>query len=129
MTKPLVAFGIWCIVFGLALVGLIVTGPGNPNFTGTIVLDFKPFCQSFVVQTERGFVILEWEDGTLFFGEGDALVGPLHTKGLQSIDVVGRGKMIARFDSWAADLPTALQVFRERCGLKPDTPVTGPSLN
>ena len=129
MTKPLVAFGIWCIVFGLALVGLIVTGPGNPNFTGTIVLDFKPFCQSFVVQTERGFVILAWEDGTLFFGEGDAIVGPLHTKGLQSIDVVGRGKMIARFDSWAADLPTALQVFREGCGLKPETPVTGPSLN
>jgi hypothetical protein len=81
------------------------------------------------VQTERGFVILEWEDGTLFFGEGDAMVGPLHTKGLQSIDLEGRGKVTARFDSWASDLPTALQMFRERCRLKPDTSLTGPSLN
>lgn len=129
MTKPLVAFGIWCIVFGLALVGLIVTGPGNPNFTGTIVLDFKPFCQSFVVQTEQGFVLLEWEDGTLFFGEGDTLVGPLHTKGVQSINVEGRGTMTARFETWVPDLAEARKVFRERCGLNPNTPITGPAPN
>jgi hypothetical protein len=129
MTKPLLVFGLWCVGFAFALLGLIVIGPGNPRFTGTIVLDFKPFCQSFVVQTDRGFVILEWEDGTLFFGEGDAVRGPLYTKGLQSIDVEGRGQMTARFDSSVSDLPTALQRFRERCGLKPDTPVTGPSLN
>lgn len=129
MTKPLLIFGLWCVGFAFAILGLIIIGPGNPRFTGTIVLDFKPFCQSFVVQTERGFVILEWEDGTQFFGEGDAVVGPLHTKGLQSIDVEGRGKMTARFQTWVSDLPTALQIFRDRCGLKPDTPVTGPSLN
>jgi hypothetical protein len=129
MTKLLLAFGLWCIAFALALVGLITTGPGRSNFTGTVVLDFKPFCQSFVVQTEQGFVVLEWEDGTLFFGEGDSLTGPLHTMGVQSLNVVGRGAMTARFETWVPDLAAAQQVFRERCGLPPSTPVIGVAPN
>jgi hypothetical protein len=129
MTKPLLAFGLWCVAFVVGVVGLITTGPGNPRFTGTVVFDFKPFCQSFVVQTERGFVLLEWEDGTLFFGEGDSLVGPLHTTGLQSLNVEGRGAMTARFETWVPDLAAAQQVFRERCRLAPGTPLTGPARN
>ena len=127
MTKPLLAFGLWCIAFFLAIVGLITTGPGNPRFTGTVVLDFKPFCQSFIVQTEKGFVLLEWEDGILFFGEGDSLTGPLHTIGLQSLNVVGRGTMMARFETLAPDFAAAQQVFRERCRLAPNTPLAGPA--
>lgn len=129
MTKLLVGFGLWCIAFALALVGLITTGPGRSNFTGTVVLDFKPFCQNFVVQTEQGFVVLEWEDGTMFFGEGDSLTGPLHTMGVQSLNVVGRGAMTARFETWVPDLAAAQQVFRERCGLPPSTPVIGVAPN
>jgi len=129
MTKLLLALGVWCIAFVAAIMGLITTGPGNPRFTGTVVLDFKPFCPRFVVQTERGFVLLEWEDGTLFFGEGDSLVGPLHTKGLQSLNLVERGAMTARFETWVPDLATAQQVFRERCGLAPNTPLTGAARN
>jgi hypothetical protein len=129
MTKLFLAFGLWCIAFALALVGLITTGPGRSNFTGTVVLDFKPFCQNFVVQTEQGFVVLEWEDGTLFFGEGDSLTGPLHTMGVQSLNVVGRGAMTARFETWVPDLAAAQQVFRERCGLPASTPVIGVAPN
>jgi hypothetical protein len=129
MTKLLLAFGLWCVAFAFALVGLITTGPGRSNFTGTVVLDFKPFCQSFVVQTERGFVLLEWEDGTLFFGEGDSLVGPLHTTGLQSLNVEGHGGLTARFETWVPDLAAAQQVFRERCRLAPSTPLAGPARN
>jgi len=129
MTKLLFAFGLWCVAFFFAIVGLITTGPGRPDFTGTVVLDFKPFCQTFVVQTEQGFVLLEWEDGTLFFGEGDSLTGPLHTTGLQSLNVVGRGAMTARFETWVSDLAAAQQVFRERCGLPPSTPVIGVTPN
>jgi hypothetical protein len=129
MIKVLLALGIWGTVFVLAFLGLITTGPGNPRFTGTIVHDYKPFCQSFVVQTEQGFVLLEWEDGTLFFGEGDRLTGPLHTRGLQSIEVEGRGQMTARFETGVSDLAEAQQVFRERCGLSPNTPLAGPSMN
>jgi hypothetical protein len=129
MTKPLLALGLWCVAFVIGVVGLITTGPGNSHFTGTVVFDFKPFCQSFVVQTERGFVLLEWEDGTLFFGEGDSLVGPLHTKGLQVLNVEGRGTMTARFETWVPDLAAAQQVFRERCGLPASTPLTGAAPN
>lgn len=125
MTKLLIAVGLWCIAFVLALVGLITTGPGNPRFTGTVILDFKPFCQLFVVQTDKGFVLLEWEDGTLIFGEGDRLVGPLHTTGLQSLNVEGRGQMTARYETWIPDLAAAQQVFRERCGLPASTPLAG----
>jgi hypothetical protein len=129
MTKLLLAFGLWCIAFALAVVGLITTGPGRSNFTGTVVLDFKPFCQNFVVQTEQGFVVLEWEDGTLFFGEGDSLTGPLHTMGVQSLNLVGRGAMTARFETWVPDLAAAQQVFRDRCGLAPNTPLDGTPRN
>jgi hypothetical protein len=129
MTKSLLAFGLWCVAFVVGIVGLLATDPGNPRFTGTVVLDFKPFCQSFVVQTERGFVLLEWEDGTLFFGEGDSLLGPLHTTGLQSLNVEGRGSMTARFETWVADLAAAQKVFRERCHLAPSTPLAGPAQN
>jgi hypothetical protein len=129
MTKLLLAFGLWCIAFVLAIVGLITTGPGNPRFIGTVILDFKPFCQRFVVQTDKGFVLLEWEDGTLFFGEGDRLVGPLHTTGLQSLNVEGRGQMTARYETWIPDLAAARQVFRERCGLPASTPLAGAARN
>ena len=123
MKKPLLVFGAWAVAFVVALIGLIIAGPSNPRFTGTIVLDFKPFCQTFVVQTERGFVLFMWEDGTLFFGEGDTLVGPLHTKGLQSVEVVGRGEMVVRFETWTPDLRSAQEIFQARCGLAPNTPV------
>ena len=55
MKKPLLVFGAWGVAFLVVLIGLIIAGPSNPRFTGTVVLDFKPFCQNFVVQIERGF--------------------------------------------------------------------------
>ena len=127
MTKPLLILAAWCLGFASALIGLAFTDPHAPELTGTVVLDFKPFCQNFVVRTEQGFVILLWEDGTLFFGEGDTLVGPLHTPGPQLIEAKGRGTMTARFEGLLPDLQTAQRVFRERCGLGPDTPVSGPA--
>lgn len=128
MTKLLFAFGLWCVAFVVGVVGLITTGPGDAGFASTVVLDFKPFCQSFVVQIERGFVLLEWDDGTLFFDKGDSLVEPLHTTGLQSLNVVGRGTMPAQFET-EADFAAAQQVFRERCALPPNTPSAGPPRN
>jgi hypothetical protein len=52
-------------------------------------------------------------------------VGPLHTTGLQSLNVEGRRAMTARFETWVPDLAAAQQVFRERCGLSPGTPLAG----
>ena len=129
MTKLLLLLVAWCIGFASALLGLTLIDQGAPKLTGTVVLDFKPFCQNFVVKTEQGFVVLLWEDGTLFFGEGDTLVGPLHTQGPQLIEAEGRGVMTARFEGLLPDLQAAQQVFRERCGLAPDTPVSRPTHN
>jgi hypothetical protein len=56
-------------------------------------------------------VVLEWEDGTLFFGEGDSLTGPLHTSGLQSLNVEGRGMMTVRYETWLPDLVAANRCF------------------
>ena len=81
MKKPLLVFGAWGLAFVVALIVLIIAGPSHPRFTGTVVLDFKPFCQNFVVQTERGFVIFMWEDGTLFLGKVTHLWGLSTQKG------------------------------------------------
>lgn len=129
MTKPLLILAAWCLGFASALLGLTLVDRRAPKLTGTVVLDFKPFCQDFVVKTEKGFVVLLWEDGTLFFGEGDTLVGPMHTQGSQLIEAEGRGVMTARFEGLLPDLGTAQRVFRERCGLRPDIPVSGPTPN
>jgi len=129
MTKPLLLLAAWCIGFASALLGLTLIDQRDTKLTGTVVLDFKPFCQNFVVKTEQGFVVLLWEDGTMFFGEGDTLVGPLHTQGAQLVEAEGRGVMTVRFEGLLPDLQAAQQVFRERCGLAPDTPVSGPTHN
>jgi hypothetical protein len=65
----------------------------------------------------------------LFFGEGDSLVGRLHTTGLQTLNVEGRGAMTAPFETWVPDLAAAQQVFRERCRLAPGTPLAGVARN
>lgn len=129
MAKPLLVLAAWCLGFATALVGLTLTDRRASKLTGTVVLDFKPFCQDFVVKTEEGFAILLWEDGTLFFGEGDTLVGPFHTQGSQLIEAEGRGVMTARPEGVLPDFQTAQQVFRARCGLGPSTPVSGPAPN
>jgi hypothetical protein len=116
--KPLfLACGIWFAAFAAALLGLATTGPGNPDLVGQIVFDDKPFCQSFVVQTDRGFVLLDWEDGNTTFGETDTIIGPLHARGLQTFAVVGRGTMEATVYVWTPSLLHADQTFRDRCGL------------
>jgi hypothetical protein len=128
MIKPIMLLCIWGLVFMLAFLGLVRSGPGRGKFSGTIVLDYKPFCQTFVVQTEKGFVILDWEDGPLFFGEGDAVIGPLHTRGIQSIEIVGRGAMTARFEDVFSEFRDAQQRFRNLCAIGPSVPLVGPIL-
>jgi hypothetical protein len=117
------AISIWCGAFGAVLLALITTGSGDPNFTGMIVLDYKPFCSSFVVSTERGFSTLVWQDGILVFAEGDAVAGPLHTRGNQSIELVGHGTMTVRVDGWSPDFQSAQQSLRSRCALGSDAAV------
>jgi hypothetical protein len=117
MKALILACGIWFVAFAAALLGLISMAPSTPDLIGQVVFDDRPFCQSFVVQTDRGFAILDWEDGDLSFGETDTIIGPLHTRGLQSFDVVGRGSVEARVYVWTHNRLHADQTFRDRCGL------------
>jgi hypothetical protein len=122
--KPLLlACGIWFAAFAAALFGLATTLPGQPDVTGQIILDHQPFCQSFVVQTDSGFLLLDWEDGNLHFGETDTIVGPFGSRGLQTFDVVGRGTMEARIYLSTHNLLHADQSFRDRCGLDRGAPI------
>jgi len=123
--RPLfLAFGVWCTGFLAAILGLYTAGGADSAVLGTIVAEYTPFCESFVVETERGFVILEWEDGILVFAEGDEVSGPLHTRGLQSIDLVGHGQMMVRVQDWTLDLRHAQKALQDRCNIGPDTNLT-----
>jgi hypothetical protein len=123
MKALFLACGIWLAAFTMAVVGLITTSPGNSDRLGQIILDHKPFCQSFVVQTEERFVLLDWEDGNLTFGETDTIKGPLHNRGLHTFEVIGRGLMEARLYEWTSNRLHAEQTFRGRCGLDRGSPV------
>ena len=128
MLIPFAAVGIWIILLGLAMVSLLAAGTRTAGISGKIVLDYKPFCQHFVIETEEGFRLAVWEDGTLFFGEDDTVTGPLHTRGRQSIEVAGRGSMEVMIEDWFADPVSAQQAFRSRCQLAPSIPLVGTTL-
>ncbi|WP_046865915.1 hypothetical protein [Microvirga massiliensis] len=117
MKALILSSAVWGGAFGAAFVGLVLSGSSDPSIAGTIVLDFKPFCSSFVVRTEREFVLLTWEDGILVFAEGDHVTGPLRIRGIQSIDLVGYGQMKAYVEGWSPDLASAQHTLRTRCAL------------
>jgi hypothetical protein len=123
MMSLFLACGIWLVAFATAIVGLTLTSSRGPAQAGQIVLDHKPFCETFVVQTDGGFFLLDWEDGDLAFGETDRIVGPFHAQGAQVFEVVGRGVLKARISRQMSNLPLAVQAFRERCEIDRSTPL------
>jgi hypothetical protein len=129
MPPLLIALGVWCAAFAAALGGLLTRTSGDVAISGEIVVDHKPFCQSFIVRTESGFVVMEWWDGILVFGEGDRISGPLHARGLHWVEVVGRGSIAVRIEGWSADLPRAEAALGLRCQLSRDTTATADLMN
>jgi hypothetical protein len=123
MRALILACGIWFVAFAAVVLGLISMEPSTSELIGQVVYDNRPFCQSFVVQSDRGFAILDGEDANLVFGETDTVVGPLRTRGLQSFDVVGRGIIEARLYVWTPNRLHAEQAFRDRCGLDRGMPI------
>jgi len=121
MLQLLTALGVWCVAFAAALAGLLFRSSGEVAVAGEIVVDHKPFCQTFIVRTERGFVVMDWWDGILVFGEGDRVSGPLHARGVQWVEVVGRGSMAVRVEGWSPTLPQAEASLGLRCHLSRET--------
>jgi hypothetical protein len=106
-----------------------MTGGSDASIQGQIVLEHSPFCASFVVQTDRGFSILDWDEGILVFAKGDEVYGPLHTRGMQSISLVGHGEMTVRVGNWMSDPQSAREAFRGRCKLDAEEPRTVALIN
>ena len=125
MQALILACGLWVVAFAAVVLGLISMEPSPSDLMGQVVYDDRPFCQSFLVQTDRGFAILDGEDANLAFGETDTIVGPLRTRGLQSFDVVGRGTIEATVYMWTPNRLHAEKAFQDRCGLDGGMPIGG----
>jgi hypothetical protein len=123
MQALILACGLWCIAFTAAVLGLISMEPSASDLMGQVVYDDRPFCQSFVVQTDRGFAILDGKDVHLAVGETDMIIGPLRSRGLQSFDAIGRGTIEATVYAWTPNRLHAEQTFRDRCGLDRGMPI------
>ena len=59
------------------------------------MLTDSPFCDVFVVHTDRGYVLLRWRGDMEIFAEGDRVRGALHEPGRQRIEHVLEPKLLA----------------------------------
>jgi hypothetical protein len=83
--------------------------------TGVVALDYSPFCEFFIVATDRGFSLLHWEGGLYVFAEGDQVRGPLHSLGVQQFEFNEHDPMKARVEAFGASLADARRAFYTRC--------------
>ena len=120
--KPLFLLcGVWSAGFAAALLGLLTGGADDAKLKGTIVADLEPFCGSFVVETGGRFVTLERKGAMPNLATGDAIVGPLHARGHQPIDLVGVAQMWVTIEGSSPDLRHAAEMLRDRCGFSDAT--------
>jgi hypothetical protein len=115
MKALILVFGVWPAFMAASFGGLLMTGREDADLHGEIILEQRPFCESFVVQADQGFSLLDWDDGLLVFAKGDRVAGPLRSRGLQRIDVIGYGEMKVRVVGWSPDLDSVRNDFRDRC--------------
>jgi hypothetical protein len=107
------------MLLGLLLSYCTITAHEPPELVeGEIALTDSPFCDFFVVHTERGFSLLDWRGGLFLFAEGDLVKGPLHAKGLSLLEVrnpLGRFEMRVMIEEHEVDLASARSAFYGRC--------------
>lgn len=83
---------------------------------GVVVLERTPSCDEFVVETNRGYTLLEWYGGVIAIYEGDSVYGDLHSYGMKDIYIAGRGEMRVWVDDYMTGKDKALSFFYEACG-------------
>jgi len=85
---------------------------------GEVVLS-SPQCGFFVVETSRGFSLL---DETKYYSvfEGDQVRGPLHSPGVQDVEVVGEATLPVTVEEWGLARRPATRAFYRRCHIAPD---------
>jgi len=85
---------------------------------GDVALDDWPSCDFFVVHTQHGFSLMEWQRGSGIFGEGDDIYGLTDHTGLQTVLVASlilSGQISIRVEAVGLDLPHAQAAFYKRC--------------
>lgn len=92
------------------------------QITGEVALSEPGLCKFFVVKTSRGFSLLDWHAGVYLVAEGDRVAGPLHTPGMQEVEILGEGPMTVRVEDWALGLAKAQSSFYRRCKLDQGEP-------
>jgi hypothetical protein len=85
---------------------------------GEVVLS-SPQCGFFVVETSRGFSLL---DETEYYGvfEGDQVRGALHSRGVQDVEVVGEATLPVMIEEWGLARRPATRAYYRRCRIAPD---------
>ena len=83
---------------------------------GYVVLEDTPSCDYFVVETGSGYVLLEWYGGIVSVLDGDKVIGDLHSYGMKTIYVEGRGEMRVWIEDYLMDEEAALDYFYTNCG-------------
>jgi hypothetical protein len=93
---------------------------------GEVTLTDSPFCEFFVVGTERGFSLLDWRGGLYVIVEGDLLGGPLNNTGLHVFAFDRDGQMKAQVEEVGVNLSRAQEAYYSRChASKPYPSTTG----
>ncbi len=108
--------------FTLLLLCSSATAHDLASTRGEVALEHTPFCEFFVVHTERGFSLLDWRGGQYVIAEGDDVLGPLHSLGVQTITIAGEAEMRAMVEEWGVNLLRAQSAFYRRCKVGSNDP-------
>jgi hypothetical protein len=101
----------------LALFPAYPMGAEERTVEGEIVLTDSPFCEFFVVLTDRGFSLLDWRAGMYVFAEGDRVRGALHEKGRQEIEIINLARLTAMVEASGVAAEEARKTYYRRCKL------------
>jgi hypothetical protein len=103
-----------------------IAAPSPATVRGEVALTDSPFCEFFVVGTERGFSLLDWRGGLYVIVEGDLLGGPLNNTGLHVFAFDRDGQMKAQIEEVGVNLSRAQEAYYSRChASKPYPSTTG----
>ena len=109
------------VLVAAMLVRAACSGPADVTL-GVVALTDSPFCEFFVVKTDRGFSLLDWRGGLYVFSEGDLVSGPLTTKGVHTFAFEGPRDMRAHVEEADVDLARARLAYYARCYPKKPNP-------
>lgn len=102
---------------GVAILAALFLAPAVGHAeVGYVVLEDTPSCDHFVVETGSGYVLLEWYGGIVSVLDGDKVIGDLHSYGIKTVYVEGRGEMQVWVEDYWADEEAALDYFYTNCG-------------